>query len=133
MGAIILIIGAVLGFSSVAFGAYIEHGLRNSLDSETLRFVMTALRYHQLYAPLIAVIGIFVMTGFWPQSVQFKLVLAAFIFMAGILLFSVSIYAGALLQNDIVYNLAPFGGFALMGGWLVLIWAGISVLIGSHS
>ncbi|TNE34727.1 MAG: DUF423 domain-containing protein, partial [Alphaproteobacteria bacterium] len=45
--------GAFLGFTSVAFGAYAEHGLRASVAEEDFRFLMTAVRYCQVHAVVI--------------------------------------------------------------------------------
>ena len=44
----ILILGALLGLVSVAFGAYAEHGLREVVSDENFRFLMTAVRYLSL-------------------------------------------------------------------------------------
>ena len=55
----ILLIGAILGFVSVAFGAFSEHGLRETITSEQFRFLMTAVRYNQVHAVIVVVIGLF--------------------------------------------------------------------------
>nr|WP_290125228.1 DUF423 domain-containing protein [Francisella noatunensis] len=53
-----LIIGAILGFISVAFGAYAEHGLKSQISAEHFEFIMIAIRYNQIYAIVISGIGI---------------------------------------------------------------------------
>ena len=54
----ILISGELLGLIAVAFRAFAEHGLRESIADEQFRFLVTALRYNQLLAvvklPLLA-------------------------------------------------------------------------------
>ena len=55
----ILIIGALLGFFSVAFGAYSEHGLRPKVSDEEFRMLMTAIRYNQINSLMISVLGLF--------------------------------------------------------------------------
>ena len=59
----ILISGALLGFISVAFGAFAEHGLRESLTDEQFRFLMTAIRYNQVHAVVVTAIGIALLNG----------------------------------------------------------------------
>ena len=53
----ILILGALLGLISVAFGAYAEHGLREVVSDENFRFLMTAVRYNQVHAAVIITLG----------------------------------------------------------------------------
>ena len=59
----ILISGALLGFISVAFGAFAEHGLRESLTDEQYRFLMTAIRYNQVNAVIVTAIDITLLNG----------------------------------------------------------------------
>ena len=59
----ILIFGALLGFISVAFGAYAEHGLREAVTEEHFRFLTTALCYNQVHAVMIAAIGLALLNG----------------------------------------------------------------------
>jgi uncharacterized membrane protein YgdD (TMEM256/DUF423 family) len=54
----ILATGAILGFISVAFGAYAEHGLKTNISTEHFDMLMTAIRYNQLYAIIISGIGL---------------------------------------------------------------------------
>ena len=49
-----LAIGALLGFISIALGAYAEHGLKLSLSESALSSLTIALRYHQSHAIVIA-------------------------------------------------------------------------------
>ena len=55
----ILLIGAMLGFVSVAFGAFSEHGLRETITSEQFRFLMTAVRYNQVHAVIVVALQLF--------------------------------------------------------------------------
>ncbi|MDE4976333.1 DUF423 domain-containing protein, partial [Francisella tularensis subsp. holarctica] len=43
---------------SVAFGDYAEHGLKSQISAEHFNFIMTALRYNKIYAIIISVIGL---------------------------------------------------------------------------
>ena len=53
----ILVMGSLLGFFSVAFGAFSEHVLRLGVSEEQFRFLGTALRYNQVNAVVVVAIG----------------------------------------------------------------------------
>ena len=54
--------------------------------------------------------------------------LAGILFLAGLLLFSGSLYLKALGLAEVTNPLAPTGGFLLMAGWLALAWAGLGAV-----
>ena len=62
----ILLVGGVLGFISVVFGAYAEHGLKESISEEHFRFLMTAIRYNQVHAVVVTAIGLGIASGVLP-------------------------------------------------------------------
>jgi len=117
---IILLIGATLGFLSVMIAAYIDHTLAFHLAEKTLHSLSTAVRYHQLYAIVIAVIGL---TLPWQTNrrVQIWLTRSAILFLVGILLFSFSIYTSFIFNLTSIIYCVPAGGVVLMIGWLSLI------------
>ncbi|MDT8439904.1 MAG: DUF423 domain-containing protein [Wenzhouxiangellaceae bacterium] len=118
----ILITGALLGFLSVAIGAAADHALRGSAEPAALESLMTALRYHQLGALIISMIGL----ALWAQprllSIRW-LPRAGWLFVAGTVLFSFSIYASVLTGMRALTFLTPVGGVTLMAAWLALAWA----------
>ncbi|MEY8767984.1 DUF423 domain-containing protein [Francisella philomiragia] len=119
-----LIIGAIFGFISVAFGAYTEHGLKSQISAEHFEFIMTAIRYNQIYAIVISSIGLVLLSDKkLAQSLLLKL--SNLFFIVGTTLFSFSIYISVVYNITIILKLAPFGGTALMIGWLMLILAAI--------
>ena len=119
-----LIIGAILGFISVAFGTYAEHGLKSQISAEHFDFVMTAVRYNQAYAIVISGIGIALLSSkSLARSLSLKL--SNLFFIVGTILFSFSIYISVVYNIPIILKLAPLGGTALMIGWLMLILAAI--------
>ena len=121
----VLAAGALLGFLSVAIGASIEHVLRGNVDDEVLRWTMTAIRYHQIGALVITMIGLALLVR--PDApATGGLVRSAWLFVAGTLLFSFSIYAAALSGVEALTYLTPIGGVALMIAWLSLAWTAIS-------
>lgn len=119
----VLIAGALLGLLSVLVGAASEHLLQARVDDEVFRWVMTAIRYHQLGALIVTALGLalIVIPG---HPVRRPLVVAGWLFVAGTLLFSFSIYVAALTGVQALTSLTPIGGVTLMLAWLVLVGAG---------
>lgn len=120
----LLIVGALLGFISVAFGAFAEHGLREHVTDEQFRFLMTAVRYNQINAVVIVSIGLAVLTGSkLGKSAVLKW--SGVLFIMGTVLFSFSIYLSVSFKNPSLLNFAPLGGITLMVAWLLLLVSGI--------
>ena len=111
-----LLIGAVLGFLGVAFGAFGAHGLRNRLSPEMLAVFETAVRY-QMYHVFALLIVAAAIGHLGPARL---LVIAGWFFFAGILLFSGSLYALALTGTTILGAITPFGGLCFLIGWATL-------------
>ena len=120
----ILIFGALIGFISVAFGAYAEHGLREVVSEENFRFLMTAIRYNQVNAVVVSTIGIALLNGGKLSSIT-TLRWSGVLFIAGTVLFSFSIYLSVLLDIPSFVYLTPVGGITIMGAWLLLMVAAI--------
>jgi uncharacterized membrane protein YgdD (TMEM256/DUF423 family) len=122
----ILIWGALLGFISVAFGAYAEHALRESVTDEHFRFLMTAVRYNQVHAVVIAAIGLVFLNGGKLANIP-ALRWSGVLFIIGTLLFSFSIYLSVSLDIPSLVNVTPVGGITIMAAWLLLLVAGALV------
>ena len=117
----ILIIGALLGFFSVAFGAYSEHGLRPNVSDEEFRMLMTAIRYNQVHALIISVLGLITLPSSFLNNQLFRR--SGFLFILGTILFSFSIYSSVGLQIPSLLYLTPVGGITLMVSWMSLAYA----------
>ena len=115
----ILLIGALFGFFSVAFGAYSEHGLRPVVSEEEFRMLMTAIRYNQVNSVIICAIGLILLIPNGFSRVSF-LKWSGILFIVGTVLFSFSIYLSVGLQIPSLVYVTPFGGITLMLSWLVL-------------
>lgn len=120
----ILIWGALLGFVSVVFGAYAEHGLREALTQEHFSFLMTAVRYNQVHAVAITCIGLVLLTGGKLSNIP-ALRWSGALFIIGTVLFSFSIYLSVSLNIHGIMNVTPLGGMTIMAAWLLLLVAGI--------
>ena len=115
----ILVSGAILGFVSVSFGAYSEHGLKPIVSEEDFRFLMTAIRYNQVNSVIISAIGLFILVADKNKIKLFKL--SGQIFVIGTLLFSFSIYLSILFKMPNLQYLTPIGGMTLLGAWLMFL------------
>ena len=121
-----LVIGAILGFISVAFGAYAEHGLKTQISTQHFDFIMTAVRYNQLYAIIISCIGLTLLTNKTiAKSLMLKL--TSFLFIIGTLLFSFGFYISVVLNIPSIMKLAPIGGTTLMLAWIMLAISAICI------
>jgi uncharacterized membrane protein YgdD (TMEM256/DUF423 family) len=108
-----LIFAALNGLLGVALGAYGAHGL--TAPPERLEIYRTAVAYQMWHA--LALVGVAVLRARTPAM---TLDIAGALFVAGIVLFSGSLYA-IVLAGGAPFNLAPpIGGLALMAGWAAL-------------
>ena len=122
----ILVLGALLGFIAVAFGAFAEHGPREGITDEHFRFLMTAVRYNQVHAVVISAIGLALLNGDKVASIP-ALKWSGLLFIIGTVLFSFSIYLSVSLDIPYLVNITPVGGMTIMAAWLLLLIAGLTV------
>ena len=111
-----LLIGAVLGFLGVAVGAFGAHGLRGRLSPDMLAVFEIGVRY-QMYH----VFALLVVAAAIGHAGRTRLLMAAgWCFIAGILIFSGSLYALALSGTTIFGAITPIGGLGFLIGWACL-------------
>jgi uncharacterized membrane protein YgdD (TMEM256/DUF423 family) len=115
-----LLVGAVAAFLAVTLGAFGAHGLRGRLTPDMLAVFETGVRYH-LYHSLALILVALIMARMGGWLIQ----LAGWCFVAGILLFSGSLYALALSGATILGAVTPFGGLAFLAGWACLAFAAV--------
>ncbi len=116
----ILLSGAILGLLSVLMAAYVDHSLSLTLESQARHSVSIAVRYHQLYAIVITIIGLITPLQA-NQRMKSWLIRSAYVFIVGILLFSFSIYLASVTSVLGLLHFTPIGGVILMLGWGCLI------------
>lgn len=120
----ILVLGALLGLISVAFGAYAEHGLRPNISEEYFRFLMTAIRYNQVNAVIICAIGLALLHGNKLSDIK-VLRWSGLAFIVGTALFSFSIYLSVYFDIPAITSATPVGGVTMMIAWVLLLFAGL--------
>jgi uncharacterized membrane protein YgdD (TMEM256/DUF423 family) len=111
-------LGALSALVSVAAGAFGAHALRARLAPEYLAVFETAARY-QMYHALGLLAVAWAITR-WPGAF---LVWAGWLFVAGTVLFSGSLYILALTETRWWGAVTPLGGAAFLVGWLCLLLA----------
>lgn len=106
--------GALLAAAGVALGAFGAHALKARLGAELLSTWNIGVQYHLWHALGMVVVGLsasVLADGPWVR-------LAGWLFLAGIALFSGSLYALALGAPKWLGAIAPLGGTAFILGWL---------------
>jgi len=107
-----LFVAAVNGALAVAAGAFAAHGLQARLDPHALQVFETGARYHMYHALAIGLAALAIRDlAATPARI------AAGFFLAGILLFSGSLYLLALTGNKLLGMVTPFGGVCFLIGW----------------
>lgn len=113
-------LGCALAAMAVAAGAFGAHGLRGIIDESALANWETAARYQMYHA--LGLLGV----SYACATYKHKLAGAAgWLFVAGIVLFSGSLYALSLSGLRILGAITPLGGVAFIAGWLCLAGAAI--------
>ncbi len=111
--------GAILLAVAVALGAFGAHGLRDRLDAYHLSIWEKAVFYHFIHALGILIVSVLPKTGTFSE---YATDWAGTLLLAGIVLFSGSLYLLAATGIRWLGAITPAGGVCLITGWLVLAW-----------
>src|SRR6187549_413195 len=111
-----LLIGSVLGFLGVAFGAFGAHALKARLSSEMLVVFETGVRYQMYHAFAVLIVA----AAIGRLGDARLLTAAGWFFVLGVVLFSGSLYALALTGTGILGAITPIGGLLFLIGWACL-------------
>jgi uncharacterized membrane protein YgdD (TMEM256/DUF423 family) len=120
MDRLFLVIGALSALLAVAAGAFGAHGLRTRVSPELLAVFEVGVRYQMYHA--LALIGCAWAYTRWPGAL---VIASGWLFIAGTLVFSGSLYVLSLTGVRALGAVTPFGGLALLAGWACLAWAAI--------
>ncbi len=110
-----LLAGAVAAFIAVGFGAFGAHGLRGRLTPDMLAVFETGVRYHMYHA-----LALLLTAALVPRIEGKAIVAAGWLFVAGIVLFSGSLYLLAVTGVTVLGAITPIGGVAFLAGWALL-------------
>jgi uncharacterized membrane protein YgdD (TMEM256/DUF423 family) len=115
---IFVLLGAINAAISVAAGAFGAHGLKAVLSPDMLAVFETASRYQMYHGLALVVVGLI-----GTRARARPPVLAGWCFVAGIVLFSGSLYVLALSGVRWLGAVTPLGGAAFLAGWIALAWS----------
>jgi uncharacterized membrane protein YgdD (TMEM256/DUF423 family) len=120
VGRVLFGIGAVLGFVGVAAGAFGAHAIRARVTPERLDNWKTAADYQLWHA--LATVAAAVIAVRWESGAAAA---AGWCFIAGVIVFSGSLYALALIDRRTLGAITPIGGVLFLVGWALLVVAAI--------
>ena len=112
-GAIALALGVILG----AFGT---HALRGRLDAYLMSVYEKAVFYHFIHALGVLIVSLMPKSGAISES---SAGWVCGLLLAGIAIFSGSLYALAITGYRGLGTITPIGGLSFIAGWLLLAWA----------
>lgn len=112
-------LGAALAFLAVALGAFGAHSLQGTFGPGLADVYETGVRYHFYHALGLLVVALAIAR--WPAASL--LPLAGWLFVAGIILFSGSLYLLSLTGVRILGAITPLGGLCFLAGWALLAWS----------
>ncbi|MGJ8681646.1 DUF423 domain-containing protein [Paraglaciecola sp.] len=121
---IVLGLAAISGMLSVILGAFAAHGLKNKLSEPLLNAFQTGVQY-QMYHSLALIL----LVVLYRQIPQALLVYSSGFMLAGIVLFSGSLYLLALTGIKWFGPITPIGGVCFIVGWALLA---VSVFKGAN-
>jgi uncharacterized membrane protein YgdD (TMEM256/DUF423 family) len=111
-------LGCVSGFLAVGLGAFAAHALKARLSPELLATFEVGVRYQMYHALALLAVG-WAATR-WPGVAVNT---SGWLFVAGTVIFSGSLYALSLTGARWLGAITPIGGAAFLAGWLCLAWA----------
>ncbi|MER2088526.1 MAG: DUF423 domain-containing protein [Sporosarcina sp.] len=118
-----IIAGAVNAAIAVAFGAFGAHALKEKLSEHYLAIWETAVQYQMFHALALIAVGILMSPSLFGSVTQLSW--AGYLILAGIIIFSGSLYVLSLSGIGILGAITPIGGVAFIAGWIMLIVAAV--------
>lgn len=124
MSKLFLTIGGVSMALAVALGAFGAHGLKKILSEEMLSIFETGVKYHFYHAIGLLVVGI--IARYLPQSTLLSW--TGWLMIAGIVIFSGSLYVLSLSDIRWLGAITPIGGLCFIASWIlfaITVWKGL--------
>ena len=118
MSKMIIMLAGVNGFLAVSLGAFAAHLLRDRLSPEMLNAFQTVVQYHMYHA--LALFGIGVMMINFPNTNLLRI--SAYLMLAGIVLFSGSLYLLSMTGIRWLGAITPLGGLCLLTAWAFIVY-----------
>lgn len=118
-----ILIGAILAFLAVAFGAFGAHALKDVLTDHYATVYETAVQYQMFHAVGLILIGILMSKSlFGPIPLLSR---AGMIMLIGTIVFSGSLYVLAVTQIKVLGAITPIGGVLFLIAWVLVMFAAV--------
>lgn len=114
---IFVAIGSINALLAVALGAFGAHGLEGKLSADMLDVFETGVRYHFYHA--LGLIAVGLISTHFPGSALLKT--SGWLMLAGIVLFSGSLYALSTTGIKVLGAITPIGGLSFIVAWLLIV------------
>ena len=121
-----LIAGAVNALLSVAFGAFGAHLLEGRVADKYLDTWQTAVQYQMFHSIGLMVVAILMSSSLLGSLGSLNW--AGYLMLAGIVIFSGSLYVLSLTGIGILGAITPIGGVAFIAAWAMVIMAAVKAL-----
>ena len=112
--------GAMALAVAVSLGAFGAHGLRGRLDAYSLEVYERAVFYHFIHALGLLLVALLARAGAIGGAVTGRV---GWLLLAGILLFSGSLYLLAITGQRWLGAVTPVGGVSFIAAWVLLAWS----------
>ena len=113
-------LGALTAFLGVALGAFGAHALKTRLSEEMLNIFEVGVRYQMYHA--LALLAVAWACVKWPGTLTTA---SGWLFVAGVVIFSGSLYILSLTGIRWLGAITPLGGLAFLAGWICLALAAL--------
>ena len=118
MSKLIIILAGLNGFLAVSIGAFAAHILRDRLSPQLLTTFQTGVQYHMYHALGLFGIGLLMLN--FPASNLLRV--SAYLMIAGIVLFSGSLYLLSITGPRWLGAITPLGGLCFLTAWGLIVW-----------
>jgi uncharacterized membrane protein YgdD (TMEM256/DUF423 family) len=115
MDRLFLGLAAIAAAVAVIAGSFGAHGLRERLTPDMLAVFETAVRYHMYHA--LGLIAVAWAASRWSDTL---IVISGWLLIAGIVIFSGSLYLLSITGMRWLGAITPIGGVAFIAGWMCL-------------
>jgi uncharacterized membrane protein YgdD (TMEM256/DUF423 family) len=110
-----VVLGAIFALFGVLAGAFGAHALKETIGPDRLEVFKTGAQYQMIHA--LALFAVAFVATRWPGGLVNA---AGWLFVAGIVLFSGSLYLYAVTDQRLFGAITPLGGLAFIAGWICL-------------
>jgi uncharacterized membrane protein YgdD (TMEM256/DUF423 family) len=120
-----IFLAGLLGLLGVAAGAFGAHGLRERVDARSLEIWQTGAHYQQVHSVLLLVVAVWALHVGQRGGPTALHGVAMTLLVAGMLVFSGTLYGLTLGGPRVLGAITPLGGLCLLGGWATIALLGL--------